>query len=317
MTSPISRIRIGTRGSRLALWQAHHIADQLQSHQIPSEIIVIQTLGDRDKKTPFGAMGTKNIFIKEIEGALLDNTIDLAVHSLKDLPALQPQGLTLAAVPVRASAMDALFSPKGLSLKDLPPGSSIATGSLRRTAQALALRPDIRVVPIRGNVPTRLEKIRQGEADATLLAVAGLERLGLQAAITQVLSPECFTPAMGQGALGIETREGWQPECMNLLNDPISRQAVDAERHFMARIGGGCHTPAGVFASPEPEGGWRLFVMLATPDGSPMLRRNLPVAPHEDLVAAAEALAETLLAEAPPAILATLEPPKPTKRAGE
>jgi hydroxymethylbilane synthase len=176
------------------------------------------------------------------------------------------------------------------------------------------LRPDLRIVPLRGNVPTRLERIRKGQADATLLAVAGLERLELQEAITEVLDAQRMTPAMAQGALGIETRVGELPAQLAALNDPLSRQAVDAERAFMARIGGGCHTPAGVLAESKATGGWLLTALLATPEGSPLMRRNRPVAIDEDPVATARDLAQTMLAEAPASILETLHTSDPAKR---
>ncbi len=301
------KLRIGTRGSQLALWQAHHVAALAQALGVATEIVIIKTSGDLDQRSPFDQMPDKGVFVKEIEEALLEGRIDLAVHSLKDLPTQLPAGLCLAAVPQREIPFDALISRNGLPLSQLAPGALVATGSLRRQAQILALRPDLRVEPLRGNVPTRVDKIMAGEAEATLLAVAGLRRLGLAEPIAQVFTPGEMTPAMGQGALGLESRDGDNPEFFARLNHAPSRLAVDAERAFLARIGGGCRTPAGILAQAEGESGWRLTGLLATPDGRLLIRRSVSIQ-QADPVPHAVQLAESMLQESPPEIIALLHP---------
>jgi hydroxymethylbilane synthase len=227
----------------------------------------------------------------------------------------------------RESPLDALFSRAGRTLQDLPPGARVATGSLRRAAQVLAMRPDFEIAPLRGNVPTRIEKIRRGEADATLLALAGLRRLGLEEVVTQVLASDQVTPPMGQGILGLEARAGEWDELWAAIEHAPTRRLADAERAWLARVGGGCRTPAGVLAEPRDPDGWSITAVLATPDGKHLLRRRIEVparsepsdradasdrpdkSDESDLPAlrtAAVRLAETMLAAADPAILATL-----------
>ncbi len=306
MNSLPTSVRIGTRGSELALWQARHVAARIQRLDIATEIIVIKTRGDLDQSTPVSQIGSKSIFIKELEDALLARHIDLAVHSLKDLPVELPPGLVLAAVPERDSPLDAWICPEGLSLENAPDSMVVACGSLRRSAQLLALRPDLQIVPIRGNVPTRLEKLRRGEARATLLAMAGLRRLGLQAHATQLLSADQMTPAMGQGALALESRADHLTDLFAALDDPLAHAAVRAERRFLAIVGGGCRTPIGIFAQPAGPR-WTLFAVLASADGRSILRRRLELPADQDPGLAAENLAVTMLAEASPQILETLE----------
>jgi hydroxymethylbilane synthase len=307
LTALPSSVRLGTRASALARWQADHIAGVIRALGVAVEIVEIATHGDLDQRTAFGRMDAKGVFTKEIEQALLENRIDLAVHSLKDLSTQLPAGLALAAVPDRESALDGWFCPTGGRLEELAAGARVATGSLRRQAQVLALRPDLRVVEIRGNVATRMEKIRRGEADATLLAEAGMRRLGLADQLTAVFPPERMTPAMGQGALGIEAREGEFGPLWERLNHRSTRAAVDAERAFLSRIGGGCKTPAGVYARPADGGVWRITALLASPDGRHLLRRTAD-SREEALRADAPALAEAMLAEADAEIRATLNP---------
>lgn len=303
MHSLPAMVRIGTRGSLLARWQANHIADRINRLGVATEIVLIQTTGDLDQRTSFGLIPDKGVFVKELEEALLARRIDLAVHSLKDLPTQLPEGLMLAAVPERESPLDALVCPAGLRLEELPAGARVASSSLRRQAQILALRPDLQVVPLRGNVPTRIEKVRRGEAEAALLAVAGLTRLELTEHITQVLPAETITPPMGQGSLGIEAREGEFEALWAALEDPRTRTAALAERRFLARVGGGCRTPVGILAEPmSEEGGWHLTAMLASPDGRQLMRGKLEVAAPADPIQAAEELAERMIAEAPPEI---------------
>lgn len=311
-------VRIGTRGSRLALWQAEHVAARIRELGVAVEIEIVKTTGDLDRVSDFGSMGAKGIFTKEIEEALVEGRVDLAVHSLKDLPTELPSGLALAATLEREAPYDALVSRDGATFDALPEGARLATGSLRRAAQALALRPDLRVVPLRGNVPTRIRKIRDGEADATFLALAGVRRLGLEAETCEVFPASRVTPPMGQGAMAIETREadlaGALGELMRRFDHPATRLAVDAERAFIARIGGGCKTPAGVLV--EPAGGseipgWTLTGMIASDDGKSLLRRVREIAGGNaaSLVPVAEELADEMVGDADDAIRATLHRP--------
>ena len=301
-------LRLGTRGSELARWQADHVAERLAGLGVRVEQTIIQTRGDKDQATAFGEIGGKGLFTKEIEDALLAGSIDLAVHSLKDLPTELPEGLGLAAVLERESPLDAWISPTGTRLEDLPLGARVASGSLRREAQLRALRPDLQIVPIRGNVPTRLRRVlEEGLADGTLLAAAGLRRLGLAGAITEMLGPDVMTPPMGQGALGIETRTGFCPEVFAALEHGPSRTAADAERTFLAIVGGGCKTPVGIHAARAEDGTWTLHAMLAAPEGHPILRHvGLGIA-VQDLNEQAARLARRMRDEAPAEIRAMLK----------
>ena len=238
---------IGSRGSALALWQVYFISGQLAEAGFESQIDIIKTAGDHLQTASLAQPGEKGLFTKEIEAALLAGEIDLAVHSLKDLPTELPHGLTIAAVPLRASPFDAIV---GERLADLARGSTVGTSSPRRAAQLHVLRPDLRVVPTRGNVDTRLKKQKTGEFDAILLAAAGLERLGLAHEIAEVLTPGQMCPAPGQGALAIETRaEGSSFKICRRLNHQPSNLAVCAERAVLAGLGGGCQLPVGAYAT--------------------------------------------------------------------
>ena len=268
-----SRPRIGTRGSPLALWQAGHVRMRLiAAHGLEErdvELSVITTSGDRMQDKPLREFGGKGMFTKEIDEALLDARVDMAVHSMKDLPTELPGELCVAAVLPRGDVRDALISRKGESLGALPPGGSVGTSSLRRQAQVRRVRPDLRVVDFRGNVETRLKKLDQGLADATLLALAGLERLDLTAHATSILSPDEMLPAVAQGAIGVtcresdfETRELLQP-----LDDHAAALRVACERAFLARLQGSCKTPIAGFAVIE-DGALRFRGLILTPDGS-------------------------------------------------
>src|SRR5919198_664333 len=215
--APTSRhVRLGTRGSPMALWQARWVAEALQQHHpgLTTELVVIRTAGDRNRCHPLSRIGGKGLFVKEIEEALLRQEIDLAVHSMKDVPTTLPPGLHLSAVPPRDDVRDAFVGREGHRLLDAPGGWRIGTSSLRRRAQLLALRPDLQVQDIRGNVDTRLRKMRQGEVDGVVVAAAGMGRLGLQAEITELLPVDVMLPAVGQGALGIETVAGHWVEAL-------------------------------------------------------------------------------------------------------
>jgi len=242
-------LRLGTRGSALALRQSSMVAAAIERHGTPVELVTIRTSGDVATGS-LAALGGKGLFTKEIEEALLRHRIDLAVHSLKDMPATLPAGLVLAATPPRADARDVLISAAGVGLDALPAGTRVGTSSLRRRAQLAALRPDLGVVEMRGNVDTRLRKLASGEVDAILLAAAGLERLGLQPAGLVALSPKEFVPAIGQGILALETRadDAAVRAIVAALDDPATRAAATAERAFLAAVGGDCHTPLAAYA---------------------------------------------------------------------
>ncbi len=245
-----NQIIIGSRGSELALWQAQHIAEMLNDAypELMVAIEIIHTTGDKILDTSLSIIGGKGVFTKEIETALLDGQIDLAVHSLKDLPTALPEGLVIGAIPERANVQDAFLSnDKNAQLLHLPDGATIATGSLRRKAQLLAKRPDFQIVDIRGNVPTRIRKLLESDWDGMILASAGLERLGLTEHVVHTISLEWLLPAVGQGALAIECRadDAEMLERLAALDHPPTLAAVSAERALLAALGGGCQVPIG------------------------------------------------------------------------
>ena len=241
-------LRIGSRGSQLALWQANHIAGLLRGQGNVVEIEIIKTTGDRLQEVTFAEVGSKGMFTKEIEDALAEGRVDLAVHSLKDLPTELPEPFALAATPPRVDPRDAFVSVKYESLSALPQGAMVGTSSQRRRAQLKALRPDIDAIEFRGNVDTRLRKLAEGQVDAILLAAAGLERLGKTDWVREKLDPKSFCPAAGQGSLGIETRKGDTAtiEAVAFLDHAPTRFAVTAERAALAALGGGCQVPIGI-----------------------------------------------------------------------
>jgi hydroxymethylbilane synthase len=240
---------IGSRGSQLALWQAHYVRERLEARGAECRIEIIKTTGDKILDSPLNKIGGKGLFTKEIEEALLDHRIDLAVHSMKDLPTELPRGLTVAAIPVRAEPYDAIIGGKLRNLKD---GAVVGTSSLRRIAQLKMLRPDLEVRDIRGNVDTRINKVERGEYDAIVLAAAGLRRLGWGDIISEVFRPDIMCPAVGQGALAIETlEEGAGFDACAPLDDPWTRLPVSAERSMLFELGGGCQVPIGAFGSLE------------------------------------------------------------------
>lgn len=302
-------LRIGTRGSPLALAQAREVERLLvAAHGAdgPSTtIVVIRTSGDRIQDRPLSQAGAnKGFFTKEIEEALAAGAIDLAVHSLKDMPTVLPAGLTLACWLARADVRDAFIGRAAPTLSALPPGAVVASSSLRRCAQVLRLRPDVRVRAIRGNVETRLKRLEEGGADATILALAGLQRLGLEARVTAAMPVEDMLPAVAQGAIAVEIRAG-DAEAAGLLaplNHPPTAIATTAERAFLARLDGSCRTPIAGLAEPQPDGGVVFRGMLLTPDGTKVVavRRSGPLA---DAVRLAEDAGEELLARAGPDFL--------------
>jgi hydroxymethylbilane synthase len=257
---------IGSRGSQLALWQARWI----QQHLPGSEIVIIKTTGDRITGPPLPEVSVKGMFTKEIEEALLDHRIDVAVHSLKDLPTEIDARLALAAVPAREEVRDALV---GHTLASLPPGACVGTGSLRRASQLLHRRPGLYVENVRGNVDTRLRKLDEGRYDALVLAAAGLRRLGLAGRIAELLPVDVMCPAIGQGALGIETRadDAVTRRALAPLEDPTARAAITAERALLAALGGGCQVPIGGTAWLAGDR-LHLTAVVASPDGAQLVR---------------------------------------------
>jgi hydroxymethylbilane synthase len=283
---------IGSRGSQLALWQANHVAARLQDAGISTRIQIIRTTGDHLQTASLTQAGGKGLFTKEIEDALLAGAIDVAVHSLKDLPTEMPFGLALAAIPQRESPFDALC---GSTLTELPQGACVGTSSLRRGAQLRILRPDLQIHPIRGNVDTRLRKLKSGEFNAILLAAAGLRRLSLEHEITELLAPDQMCPAPGQGALGIQTRScGKAFETCAILNHAPSAKAVLCERTLLASLGGGCQLPVGAFATVQAEQLQAMAIVVA-PDGSRFLRESQS-APIQEAANLGRALSDRLLA---------------------
>ncbi|MBM3262933.1 MAG: hydroxymethylbilane synthase [candidate division Zixibacteria bacterium] len=285
----MSSLIVGTRGSALALTQTRHTVSEIETavSGLAVEIRIVKTIGDRTTDASLSSFGGQGVFVREIETALLNGEIDAAVHSLKDLPVALPVGLTIAAVSRRADARDALISKKGLSLTELPRGAVIATGSPRRRAQLAAFRPDLQFADIRGNIDTRLKKLVESpDLDAIVLACAGLDRMGWGDRITERISPDICLPAVGQGALAIETRENDKRvvAVVHRIDDPDTERAVSAERAFLRHAGGGCHTPLGAWARVTGQS-LTLDGMMAAPDGAWLVR---------DIVEGAASDAETL-----------------------
>src|SRR5487761_418253 len=300
------KLLIGSRGSRLALWQAEWVKERLERLGVEAEIKVIKTTGDKLAGTLPVGPGSKGLFIKEIEEALAAGTVDVAVHSLKDLPVDQPPGLWVAAVPPREDARDVLISRHAQTLADLPSGARIATSSLRRTSQLRGLRSDIQAAPMRGNVETRLKKLDRGDCDALVMAAAGMHRLGFNARITEYFAPERLCPTAGQGALAVEVRRGDRriEEAAHALDDAYTRLAVTAERSALRHLGGGCQTPIAAFARIEG-GRLEMLGVVASPDGSRVVRARAS-GPTENAESTGEQLAEKLLKEGAQAILGAL-----------
>jgi hydroxymethylbilane synthase len=304
------KIRIGTRGSPLALAQAREVEQRLAAaHGAGAhtfEIVPIRTTGDRITDRPLAEAGGKGLFTKEIEEALLAGEVDLAVHSMKDMPTALPAGLTVPCYLPREDVRDAFISPKAKTLAALPPGAVVATSSLRRQAQVRHLRPDLAVVPMRGNVETRLRKLADGIADATLLAVAGLKRLGLADRITAIVPAELVLPAVAQGAIGVETRA--EDAAMAHLLAPINHEptalTVTAERAFLARLEGSCRMPIAALAETA-DGQFAIRGMVLTPDGTRCYTTRQQGRAAE-AIKLAEAAADELLTKAGPDFLSAL-----------
>ncbi|MDY0042362.1 MAG: hydroxymethylbilane synthase [Desulforhabdus sp.] len=291
-------LRIGTRGSLLALKQSENVKQALEGlwPDVRVELQVIKTTGDKILDVPLAKVGGKGLFVKEIEDALLSRTVDLAVHSMKDVPAELPDGLVIGAVPLREDPRDVLIAREGKSLLELPVGARVGTSSLRRAAQVSRIRPDLEIQMLRGNLDTRLRKVREGMYDAIVLAAAGLHRMGWQDAITAYLEPEDFLPAIGQGAIGIEIRRD-DEELRGLLapvHHPDSAVAVQAERSLLKELQGGCQVPIGGHAEVMGET-VELAGLVSSVDGREVFRRSRK-APREQAEALGRDLAREILA---------------------
>jgi hydroxymethylbilane synthase len=301
----LKALRIGTRGSALALWQARSISEALRAVAgVQSELVIVKTSGDKFQQTSFSEIGTKGVFIKELEDALLERRVDLAVHSMKDVPTEIPGGLTIAAICQRQDVRDALLSTSGASLDRLRAEAKVGTSSLRRKSQLLYARSDLQILDLRGNVDTRIEKLKRGDYDAIVLAKAGLDRLGLSANITEVLPTDVCLPAAGQGAIGIEARAE-DAETLGILaalNDAETRAGVEAERAALAGLEGGCQVSIGAWGRVE-NGKLVLEVAVLSPDGAQRMREKSWGAP-EDSVPLGERVAAKMLEQGAAAMLA-------------
>jgi len=270
-------LRIGSRGSKLALWQAEHIKSLLVGKfpELDVNVIVIKTTGDSKLETPLSDIGGKGVFVKEIEDALLRDQIDIAVHSMKDLPAILPEGLRIAAVAKRDDPRDALISNGDVSFKSLQKGRRLGTGSLRRKVQILIHSPELEIVPIRGNVDTRIRKLRDGEFDSIVLAMAGIRRMGLIEEVTEAFPTDFLIPAPGQGIIAVECRES-DTETNNILreiNHEETEIASVAERSFLEALGGDCNIPAGCYASIIHDS-MKIIGFVASPEAKDMVREE-------------------------------------------
>jgi len=302
---PSPHIRIGTRRSPLALWQANWVAEQLRQRGSRIELVEITTAGDVQQSGPIAAVGLQGVFTKEVQAAMLAGDADIGVHSLKDLPTEQVAGLVLGAVPKRGNVADALVTNLANTLAELPTSARIGTGSFRRQSQLKHLRPDLKVVGIRGNVDTRLRKLDDGEYDALVLAAAGLQRLGLKNRITALLKPPHMLPAVGQGALGIECREDDSRvlELLGHLNDHQTHQVIAAERAMLALLHGGCSVPVGGWGRIEDK---KLVLdgLVGNLDGTQILKATAS-GELTDAEQVGQQVAEQLLAQGAADILAT------------
>jgi hydroxymethylbilane synthase len=292
----VKRIRIGTRGSNLALrqtaWVRERIAERHPGLQI--EVVRIKTTGDKITDVPLATVGGKGLFVKEIEEALLREEIDLAVHSMKDVPTELPSGLHLGVITVREDPRDVLISRDGRRLQEFPPGARMGTSSLRRGAQLLGINPQWKIIPLRGNFDTRIRKLKTEGLDAVILAAAGVRRMGLEDRVTEYLSPDLMLPAVGQGALGIECcQEGAVNTLIAFLNHPASAMAVEGERAFLRRLEGGCQVPIAAYGEMRG-GGLLLKGMVSSVDGSRFFRGE---AQGDDPKAVGRRLAEDLLTQ--------------------
>ena len=293
----MKKIKIGTRGSVLALWQAEWVKSEIekQDKNFSVELVIIKTKGDKILDVPLAKVGGKGLFVKEIEDAILDGRVDMAVHSMKDVPAEIPEGLFIKTITKRENPYDVLVSKNGETLSKLPQGAKIGTSSLRRSSQILHLRPDIQIVPLRGNLDTRLKKLETENMDAIILAAAGIHRLGFQDKITQYIKTDEMLPAVGQGALGIEVRKN-DPQIISIvekMNDPETHIAVIGERAFLHEMSGSCQVPIAAFATIS---GSEICLegMVAQIDGSTLIKEKIS-GPTEDAQNLGKSLAKRIL----------------------
>jgi len=305
-----NNVRIGTRGSQLALWQAKWVQRAIEQKwpDAHTELVIIKTTGDKILDVPLAKVGGKGLFVKEIEESLKDGRIDLAVHSMKDMPAELPHGLCIGAVPQREDPLDALIAVSSNSLQNLPAGARVGTSSLRRAAQLLHLRPDLSIEPLRGNLDTRLKKLTTTDLDAIVLATAGLKRLGLADRITATLAPDIMLPAVGQGALCIENRTNDDiiSPLVTSLDNATTHTAVIAERAFLHRLEGGCQVPIGGHATIDNDDRLTITGLVAEPDGSSLIKETVE-GPCDQAKSLGLQLAEMLLSRGAAAILERLE----------
>jgi hydroxymethylbilane synthase len=300
------KVIVGSRGSQLALWQANWVKNRLATAGFEVEIRIIKTTGDKLQHVPLAQSGTKGLFIKEIEEALAAGDVDLAVHSMKDLPTEQPSSLVVAAVPEREDARDVLISRDGKRFTELPAGARVGTSSVRRQSQLRKLRRNLELVPMWGNLDTRLKKLERGECDALVLAAAGIHRLGLRGRITEYFALDQMCPAVGQGALALEIRQADErlERAVKPLDHAPTHQAVHAERALLRRLGGGCQVPIAAHATPEDER-LALLGVVASLDASTLIRATAsgPISDPEGLGAR---VARDLLEQGAQAILKTI-----------
>ncbi len=307
MAAERAQLTIGTRGSKLALWQSEYIKAKVEEITgLPVSLQIIKTTGDKILDVPLAKVGGKGLFTKELEVELMAGTVDLCVHSMKDVPTELPDGLYIAAMPERVDPRDAIVSGAGYSLGTLPEGATLGTSSLRRRSQVLALRPDLEIVDVRGNLDTRMRKAENGELDAVILASAGITRMGWADRITHYIDPEHMVSAVGQGAIGIEIREDdeFMRHVMEAIGHPETMECVTAERVVMSRLEGGCQVPIGAYARYE---GDKLVMdaLVGSVDGATILRHRLEGSPAEP-IALGEAMVEVLLGMGADAVLAEI-----------
>lgn len=296
MTTTKKKITIGTRGSMLALWQANWVKSELERvHGLTVELNIIKTTGDKITDVPLAQVGGKGLFVKEIEEALLDGRVDLAVHSMKDVPTEFPDGLALRCITKREDPRDALISREGKKLSELAEGAKVGTSSLRRRSQLLTKRPDLKITDLRGNLDTRLRKLEEGVYDAIILAGAGMNRLGWSDKITELIDPELMLPAIGQGALGIETRisDGETNELVSFFDHPNTSDAVKGERALLKKLEGGCQVPIAAYGTVK-DMTLKLKGLVAAVDGSRIIESSIE-GNSRDAEALGVELAEKLL----------------------
>lgn len=307
MAASREKLVIGTRGSKLALWQSEYIKGLVEEITgLPVELKIIKTTGDKILDVPLAKVGGKGLFTKELEVELMAGTVDLCVHSMKDVPTELPEGLGICAMPPRVDPRDVIVSGAGYNLDSLPQGAKLGTSSLRRRSQVVAMRPDLEIVDVRGNLDTRMSKAENGELDAVILAAAGIKRLGWESRITHFIEPEQMVSAVGQGAIGVEIREDdeFMADVCAKIADPDTMTCVTAERVVMRKLEGGCQVPIGAYARLNGDV-LMMDGMVGSVDGSTILREHLE-GPASDPIALGEAMVAALLALGADKVLAAI-----------